>query len=131
VLPTAIGAQKVARLITRPTAEHILEQIQEQSTMLDDLNQIGLQVNELVVSADSDLANQAISEIEIRGNHSFLIVGVRRVDGHVQLNPQPSEILHPGDVVIVLGHEDDLPEIARRFIRKQPKMAYRGIAMPN
>lgn len=131
VLPTAIGAQKVAQLIMRPTAVSILEQIQDQSTMLDDLKQIGLQVNELVVSSDSDLANQAISEIEIRGNHSFLIVGVRRVEGHVQLNPQPEEILHPGDVVIVLGHEDDLPEIARRFVRKKPPMSYRGIAMPN
>ena len=131
VLPTAIGAQKVAQLITRPTAESILEQIQEQSTMLDDLSQIGLQVNELVVSSDSDLANRAISEIEIRGNHSFLIVGIRQVNGAVQLNPQPTEILQPGDVVIVLGHQDDLPEIARRFVRKRPKMTYRGITVEN
>ncbi len=131
VLPTAIGAQKVAQLITRPTAESILEQIQEQSTMLDDLSQIGLQVNELVVSSDSDLANRAISEIEIRGNHSFLIVGIRQASGAVQLNPKPTEILHPGDVVIVLGHQDDLPEIARRFVRKRPKMTYRGITVEN
>ena len=99
--------------------------------MLDDLSRIGLQVNEMVVSADSDLANQAMSEIEIRGNHSFLIVGIRRVEGPVQLNPQPTEILQPGDVVIVLGHQDDLPEIARRFVRKQPKMTYRGITVEN
>ena len=99
--------------------------------MLDDLSQIGLQVNELVVSSDSDLANRAISEIEIRGNHSFLIVGIRQVNGAVQLNPQPTEILQPGDVVIVLGHQDDLPEIARRFVRKRPKMTYRGITVEN
>jgi voltage-gated potassium channel len=129
VLPTAIGAQKVAQLITRPTAESILQQIQDQSTMLDDLNHIGLQFNEFEVHADSDLAHQAMSEIEFRGNHSFLVVGVRRVNGAIELNPQPEMILDPGDVVIVLGHQDDLPEIARRFLRKQPEMTYRGVSV--
>ncbi len=129
VLPTAIGAQKVAQLITRPTAESVLQQIQEQSTLLGDLGQIGLQFNEFEVLADSDLANQPMSEIEVRGNHSFLVVGVRRADGTIELNPQPESILHPGDVVVVLGHQDDLPEIARRFLKQQPEMIYRGASV--
>ncbi|WP_442508146.1 potassium channel family protein [Novipirellula sp. SH528] len=129
VLPTAIGAQKVAQLITQPTAESILEQIQDQGTMLEDLRRIGLQFNELEVVSDSELSNHALSELEIRGNHSFLIVGVRHFDGTTQLNPPPSLLLKPGDIVIVLGHEDDLPEIARRFLKKQPKMTYRGISV--
>ena len=97
--------------------------------MLDDLNHIGLQFNEFEVHADSDLANQQMSEIEFRGNHSFLVVGIRRVNGAIELNPQPEMILNPGDVVIVLGHQDDLPEIARRFLRKQPEMTYRGVSV--
>ena len=129
VLPTAIGAQKVAQLITRPTAESILQQIKEQSTLLGDLGQIGLQFNELEVLPDTDLANQAISEIEVRGNHSFLVVGIRRADGTIELNPQPEMILRPSDVVVVLGHQDDLPEIARRFLRKTPQMTYRGVSV--
>ncbi len=129
VLPTAIGAQKVAQLITRPTAESILQQIQEQSSLLGDLGQIGLQFNELEVLPDSDLANQAMSEIEFRGNHSFLVVGIRRAAGSIELNPKPEMILCPGDVVVVLGHQDDLPEIARRFLRRQPEMTYRGASV--
>ncbi|WP_345685232.1 potassium channel family protein [Novipirellula caenicola] len=131
VLPTAIGAQKVAQLITQPTAESILEQIQDQGTMLEDLRRIGLQFNELEVISDSELSNHPLSELEIRGNHSFLIVGVRHADGTMQLNPSPTLLLKPGDIVIVLGHEDDLPEIARRFLRKQPKMTYRGVSVEN
>ena len=56
---------------------------------------------------------------------------IRRVDRSVQLNPPPTEILQAGDVVIVLGHQDDLPEIARRFVRKRQKMTYRGITVEN
>ncbi|SMP59524.1 voltage-gated potassium channel [Neorhodopirellula lusitana] len=129
VLPTAIGAHKIAQLITRPTAEAILQQIQEQSTLLDDLGHIGLQFNEFEVHGDSDLANQPMSEIEIRGNHAFLVVGIRHADGAIKLNPQPSLVLIPGDVVIVLGQQNDLPDIARRFMRKQPKMTYRGASV--
>ncbi len=129
VLPTAIGAQKIAQLITRPTAESILQKLQYQGTMLDDLGHIGLQFNEFEIHFDSDLAEQAMSEIEIRGNHAFLVVGIRRADNSIELNPQPTMILNPGDTVIVLGHQNDLPEIARRFLLKQPKMTYRGASV--
>ncbi|MEM9644771.1 MAG: potassium channel protein [Planctomycetota bacterium] len=126
VLPTAIGAQKIAQLITHPTAESILRQIQNQSTLLDDLGHIQLQFSEFEIRTDSDLANRAMSEIKIRGNHAFLIVGIRRTDDSIELNPAPEMILNPGDIVIVLGHQNDLPEIAKRFSLKQPTMTYRG-----
>ena len=129
VLPTAIGAQKIAQMITRPTAERILNQIQSQSALLDDLDQIGLQFSELAVGPGSDLVDAALTEIELRGNHGFLIVGVRRADGTMQLNPSPDLVLHCDDVVIVLGHENDLPDVARKFMSQQPKMTYRGASV--
>lgn len=129
VLPTAIGAQKIAQLIMRPSAENILQQIQSHSAMLDDLNQIGLQMHEFKIESDSDLANQPMSEIEIRGNQSFLVVGVRRSRGAVELDPQPETVLQPGDIVIILGRQNELPEIKRRFAQKRPEMIYRGVSV--
>ncbi len=126
VLPTAIGAKKLAQLITRPTAENMLEQIQDQSSMIDDLRQIGLEFDELKVQAGSILVDQAISEIEIRSNHGFLIVGIRHVDGANEIHPDPRTKLVAGDVVVVLGHKDDIPELASRFSAKRAKMTYRG-----
>lgn len=129
VLPTAIGAQKVAQLIIRPTAENMLEQLQDQSNMIDDLSRIGLQFDELVVQPHSNLVNRAISEIEIRSNHGFLIVGIRHADGTNRIHPPPSTVLAAGDVVIVLGHKDDIPELASRFSEKPKRMTYRGVTM--
>lgn len=126
VLPTAIGAQKLAQLIIRPTAENMLEELQNQSSMADDLKQIGLRFDELEVSAGSPIVDQQISEIEIRSNHGFLIVGIRRADGSLAMNPDPSTRLVNGDVVVVLGHQDDIPELAKRFTAKKTKMSYRG-----
>ncbi len=126
MLPTAIGAQKIAQLIIRPTAENMLEQIKQQSNMIDELDHIGLRFDELEVLAESSLVNHAISEIEIRSNHGFLIVGIRHADGTNELNPEPGTNLKTGDVVIVLGHQDDIPELSSRFSAKRKVMKYRG-----
>ena len=97
--------------------------------MIDDLGQIGLQFDELVVQPNSSLVDRAISEIEIRSNHGFLIVGIRHVDGDNEIHPDPSTKLLAGDVVIVLGHKDDIPELANRFSSKPRKMTYRGVSI--
>ncbi len=126
VLPTAIGGKKIAQMIIRPTAENMLQQIQQQSNTVDDLNRIGLKFDELKVVSGSALIDHAISEIEIKSNHGFLIVGIRHADGSSHLNPEPTTKLKTDDVVIVLGHKDDLPELAKRFSAKPKRMMYRG-----
>ena len=128
VLPTAIGATKVAQMIIRPSAENMLEQIKHQSSMLSDLDQIGLEFDELTVEPGSPLVDHKISDIEIRSNHGFLIVGIRHEDGTNHSNPDPKMVLRSGDVVIVLGHKSDIPELARRFSTRPKKMVYRGVA---
>jgi len=129
VLPTAIGAHKLAQMIIRPTAENMLEQIQQQSSMIDDLGQIGLRFDEIKVEPHSPMEGSKISEIEIRSNHGFLIVGIRRGDGTNQINPDPQTVLSSGDVVIALGHKDDIPELAKRFSAKKTKIVYRGATL--
>ncbi|WP_246114331.1 potassium channel family protein [Rubripirellula tenax] len=133
VLPTAIGAQKVAHLITRPTAENMLDHLRSENTLVDDLAYIGLQFDELKVEAGSVIVDREIREIEIRSNHGFLIVGIRRAKenevGISKLNPDSNTKLAVGDVVIVLGHSDDIPELASRFTAKSKRMTYRGVTV--
>lgn len=129
VLPTAIGAQKIAQMVIRPTAEDMLEQVTGQSNLNDDLAHIGLRFDELVVSEQSPLAGSEISRIEIRSNHGFLIVGIRSADGTTTLNPPSEKKLAVGDTVVVLGHDDDIPALAARFSSKPAKMTYRGVTV--
>ena len=129
VLPTAIGATKVAQLIIRPTAENMLEQWTNQGNMNEELGHIGLQFDELEVAPGSSLVDQALSNIEVRSNHGLLIVGIRHVDGSTVLNPRSDTSLLAGDVVIVLGHSDDIPQLAERFSSKASKLTYRGVSI--
>lgn len=130
VLPTAIGASKVAQLIIRPTAENMLETLTTQSGVKDELGHIGLQFDELEVAEGSSLLDKQLSELEVRSNHGFLVVAIRRADGTSLINPAGDTTLRAGDVVVVLGHDDDLPQLAARFSASQKKtMMYRGQAM--
>ncbi len=129
VLPTAIGAARVAQLIIRPSAENLLEQIAHQSSLKDELGQIGLQFDELEVAPESSLVDTPLSAIEVRSNHGFLIVAIRHPDGSTQLHPPAETRLAAGDVVIVLGHDDDIPQLAQRFAASKKKLTYRGVTL--
>ncbi|TWT72755.1 Voltage-gated potassium channel Kch [Posidoniimonas polymericola] len=129
VLPTAIGAKKLAQMIIRPSAENILDQLTTQSDMGEELGRIGLRFEELEVTADSAIDGKRLADIELRGNHGFLIVGIRQADGATTLHPPDSTQLAAGDVVIILGHGDEMPELASRFKSKRDKMTYRGVTI--
>ena len=129
VLPTAIGATKVAQLIVRPKAENMLEQLTSRSGVADELGHIGLQFDELEVAEGSSLVDKTLNDIEVRSNHGFLIVAVRRADGEMLLNPSSETTLAVGDVVIVLGHTDDTAQLADRFASTSNKITYRGVTI--
>ena len=129
VLPTAIGATKVAQLIVRPKAESMLEHLTTPSGVSDELGHIGLQFDELEVGQHSALVDQTLSDIEVRSNHGFLIVAVRRADGEMILNPPSDTVLAIQDVVIVLGHTDDTAQLAARFSDTKSKITYRGVTI--
>lgn len=129
VLPTAIGASKVAQLIIRPTAENMLEQLASDSGVKDELGHIGLQFDELQVTGDSSLVNKQLASLEVRSNHGFLVVGIRRVDGTMHMNPGGETVLRAGDVVVVLGRDSDIPQLAERFSSKKNTLVYRGQTM--
>lgn len=127
VMMTSIGAHKVAQLIIRPSAETMIEQIAKETVVSDELEQIGLNFDELTVEPNSQLVGRAIEEMSIRSNHGFLIIGIKAADGSVKLSPEPETKLIAGDTVIVLGRSNDIPELESKFTAKQESRTYRGV----
>ena len=63
--------------------------------------------------ADGSLySRKSIREIGIGDTAGALIVGIER-EGKRLLNPESSEILHPGDLVWVFGHRDRIRDLRR------------------
>jgi voltage-gated potassium channel len=129
VMPTAIGATKISQLLLRPTADELLDRITDDTDMGVDLGHIGLVFDELPIDGSSPLAYKTLDEIEVRGAHGYLIVGIRGVDGTTIMHPPATTSIAVGDVVVVLGYHDDIPELATRFAPKaRPRTTiYRGV----
>jgi len=125
VLPAIIGGMRMANLITRPTATDFLQSKNKRHYLDELLSQINVQIDELVITRSSDLANKSVGQIEVRGKGVFIIVAIRREDQTLIKDPDRNVILRPGDTVIVMGHQGDIPQFAQSHDVKS-KMRYRG-----
>lgn len=115
ILPASIGADRLANMILRPSAETLLAQAQLPQGLNDDLASIGLRLDELEIQDGSSLIGGTIDDLKIHGTTPFLIVALRNAAGEVVLNPASSQSLALGDCVVILAHDDDIPELCARY----------------
>ena len=115
ILPATIGADRLAQMILRPSAETLLRQAELPEGLNEDLAALGLRLDELEIQTDSSLIGGTIGDLKIRGKTPFLIVAVRKAQGQVQLNPSGKEQLGQGDCVVILAHEVDIPQLCTRY----------------
>lgn len=125
VLPSSVSSQRMANLITRPTALDILSQTGERHALDELLAQINIQLDELTVKENSQLMGKTIGELEIRGKGTFIVVALRQQEGATITHPNPSLVLNSGDVLLLMGHQGDIPKFASRYALKSG-MRYRG-----
>ncbi len=125
VSPAAIGALRMAYMITHPAALDFLEQAEGGAKLNELLNQLNMQVDELTIEPRSDLVGMSLGNVAVRGESTFLIVALRRASGEVILSPDRSLFLHEGDTLMVMGRRGDIPKFARSHSLKR-EIRYRG-----
>jgi voltage-gated potassium channel len=109
ILPAAIGADRIANLITRPSAQEILAGGERLRLDLgEELEQLGLRIEELTLPSSSSLIGKPVRMIEIGGNHGFLIVGLVHPGGEVDVNPDDGVLLREGDKVTETSTREQL-----------------------
>ncbi len=126
VLPAAIGATRLAHLITHPASLEFLDTNNSLSSLNETLAQVHVQLDELPIQPQSELVGVSIGTIEVRGRGTFIVVALRREDGEMVVHPGQNVFLRAGDTLIVLGHHGDLPQFARKLTQPRQQRFYRG-----
>ena len=108
VLPYIIGGKRMAHALTRPTVTDFID------IAMTDSN-LGVAMVELVLSEKGFATGKNLIESNIRRNYGIIIVAIKRADGDMLFNPAPQEILQAGDILVVMGKQDDLAALRKQI----------------
>jgi voltage-gated potassium channel len=100
VLPTHIGAERIARMILYP-ASGALASDEELARAKHDLGELGIDLELVVAREGAAMANLTVGEAERRGSGAFFVVRIRRGESSIA-RPPSDEIIRAGDEVLVL-----------------------------
>lgn len=123
ILPASISAVRMAHLITNPSAIDFLSQTDGQASLNELLAELDIQIQELPIQ--EALVGGTIGDVETRGHGTFIIVALRRAEGDIVIHPQRNVYLAKGDVLMLMGHQGDMPNFAQRAALKR-EIRYRG-----
>ena len=104
VSPYYIGGQRVVQAVLRPNVMDFIEL----ATRHDYLE---LQMEESTVQPGSVLAGKKLKDTQLRRDLGIIIVAIKRQDGTMAFNPDPEAALGAGDLLITLGHRDQLRKL--------------------
>jgi len=105
VAPYVIAGQTVVQAVERPTALSVLE-------LATNRNYRELQIEETEVKTGSHLAGARLDDAQLRREMRITVVAVKKPDGTMVFSPSPEVVLEPGDVLIWLGHRDQLGRLS-------------------
>lgn len=119
VLPDTISAIQIAKLITQVTGLDFLNNIDERSYLNELLINVNVQMEELQITGQSPFVGKTLLELQVRGKGTFIVIALRRVENRLIFRPSPSQLLNPGDSLIIMGHEDTIPKFAEQYHLKR------------
>ncbi|WP_320169854.1 potassium channel protein [Maridesulfovibrio sp.] len=105
VLPHTIGGIRMAQSVLRPTVTNFLDIAMR--------GKIDLQMEELFVTADSELVGLNLIESKIRQRFNLIIIAIRKGSGEMVFNPGPHEVIEAGDTLLTVGKISDLSAISK------------------
>ena len=91
----------MAQMLKRPTVVDFID-----IAMMG--SHLGLMIEEAKVGENSNLIGKNLIDSHLRRDYGVIIVAIKKISGDMIFNPQPSQKLEAGDVIVVIGKREDL-----------------------
>jgi voltage-gated potassium channel len=101
ILPDIASGRRMARMLTKPVAHDLLMAMLEEE---------GVQVTEVLVDDRSDMAHQPVAQVRQVFGEDVTLIGLWR-EGKTHMGPRASDIIHPGDTLILLHAGLPMPKV--------------------
>jgi voltage-gated potassium channel len=104
--PQAIGGSRIAALLLQPHVAEFLDVVTREAGL-------EFRLEELHLGPRSALLATRLGDNDIRTRTGALVLALRQPDGTFLTNPSPDTVLGAGQVLIVVGTEQQLGELTR------------------
>jgi len=104
VSPYLIGGKRMAQVLIRPTVVDFID-----IAMME--NHLGLKMEEACVKPGSKLIGKNLIESNLRKDFGVILVLIKKFNGDMIFNPQPTEILEENDMMVILGENDNMDRL--------------------
>lgn len=104
ISPYSIGGHRVAQAVLRPHAMEFIE-LATRTAHLE------LQIEEAELRKGSRLVGNSLKTSPIKSELGIIVVAIKKPDGKMVFNPAPETVLAGGDVLIAIGHRQQLDRL--------------------
>jgi Trk K+ transport system NAD-binding subunit len=103
ILPTHIGAERIAELILYPATAQMLRGSREGRAIERSLRDLGLDIEMVSASEQNQVAGLTVGELERQAAGAFMVARIERADGEQLARPAPDTPIRSGDGLVVVG----------------------------
>ena len=104
--PFNSGGRMMVRQLLQPTVTAFFDVLSDESSR-------DLSIEELELGGRSPLIGTPLADAPIRRDHDVIVIAIRRDSEGLIFNPPGDLAPHEGDVLILLGHAQDLVDVAK------------------
>ncbi len=108
ILPAAIGAHRIATLLTRPRALAFAEMVAKHA-------ELGLELVEIPVSIGSPIINQTLAEADVRHRTGAIVVAIKVPPKEVVFPAPTDRPLSAGESLIVIGLRENIDRLHQEY----------------
>jgi voltage-gated potassium channel Kch len=103
VLPTHIGAERIAEVILHEESARFIEGLERSHGFQRVLHNFGIELEVVTAAPQSAAVRMTVSAIERQAKGSFFIIQLNRRDGDVFTAPPDTAVVGEGDGVVLIG----------------------------
>ena len=102
VLPTHIGAERIAEMILYPSTARFLRESAPMRDLKRGLHEFGLEIEAVTIPPNGALTGATVGDAERRGNGNFFVVQIDRPGGQSFVHPSEEARIEAGDTVVLV-----------------------------
>ena len=108
VMPAAIGAHRIASLLTNPSAVEFAELVTRHASL-------AIELEEVPVKLRGALEGLSLRDADIARRTGVIVIAIKRADGRVEFPPSTEEPFGSGDTAVLLGLRANLDSFRAIF----------------